>query len=450
MIRAVLAALLALALPAQAEIPIKQVTSPGGITAWLVEDRSIPFSAVEFAFKGGASLDDPAKRGAINLMTATLEEGAGDRDSVAFAQAAEDLGARFSFDVGDDALTVSLRTLSENRDDSAALLAEALAAPRFDDAAVDRVRAQVQAMIRSAETDPQSIAAREMARQAWGDHPYATPVTGTADSVAALTRDDLLAAKHRVLARDRVVVGAAGDITPEQLGRLVDTVLGGLPAEGTVPLPGPADLKLTGGVTVIPWDSPQTVVSFAGPGLPVEDPDYFAAFVADHILGGGGFSSRLMNEIREKRGLTYGIGTGLATGLYGQTWQGGMSGSNATTGQALDLIRQEWDRMARGGVTDAELRDAKTYLTGAYPLRFNGNGAIAGILAGMQVSGFPIDYVNTRNARVEAVTAEDVQRVADRLLDSGTLRFVLVGRPEGVTGTDAAPAPADPAGTPVN
>lgn len=435
MIRAVFAAIFAvLAVPAHA-IDIQAVTSPGGIKAWLVEDDTIPFVAVEFDFKGGASLDAPDKRGAINLMTATLEEGAGTRDATAFAQAVEGLGARLSFDVSDDALSVSLRALSDNRDDAASLLAEALSQPRFDDAAVERVRAQIQSIIRSEANDPQAIAATEMARQAWGDHPYATSINGTAKSVAALTRADLVAAKNRVLARDRVVVGAAGDISAEELGLLLDKVLGGLPEQGTAPLPEQARLQLTGGVTVIDWDSPQTIVSFAGPGLAIDDPDYFAAFVANHILGGGGFSSRLMDEIREKRGLTYGVGTALATGLYGQTWQGGMAGANATTGQAIALIRQEWDRLAQG-VTDRELNDAKTYLTGEYPLRFDGNGKIAGILAGMQLIGFPIDYVNNRNARVEAVTADDVKRVATRLLHADGLRFVLVGRPEGVAASD--------------
>lgn len=439
MIRAAIALFLAaLAVPAHA-IDIQEVTSPGGIKAWLVEDETIPFVAVQFSFKGGASLDAEGKRGAINLMTATLEEGAGSRDSVAFAQAVENLGAQYSFDVGDDSLTVGMRALTENRDEAAALLAEALTKPRFDDAAIERVRAQVQSIIRAEATDPQAIAAKEMSRQAWGDHPYATSINGTQESVAGLTRQDLVAAKNRVLARDRVAVGAAGDITPEELGLLLDAVLGGLPEQGTAPLPEPADLQLTGGVTVIDWDSPQTVVSFAGPGIAIDDPDYFAAYVANHILGGGGFSSRLMEEIREKRGLTYGVGTSLATGVYGQTWQGGMAGSNATTGQAVDLIRAEWDRMAEGGVTDRELTDAKTYLTGEYPLRFDGNGSIAGILAGMQLIGFPIDYVNTRNAKVEAVTAEDVKRVAERLLDADDLRFVLVGRPEGITATEPAP-----------
>ena len=436
MIRVAIAFFLAvLAVPAHA-IEIQDVTSPGGVKAWLVEDHSIPFVALSITFKGGASLDDPAKRGAINLMTATLEEGAGELDSTEYAQAVEALGAQFRFDVNDDSLNVTMRALTENRDEAATLLAQALTQPRFEDTAVDRVRAQVQAIIRSEATDPQAIAAKEMAKLAWGEHPYASSINGTMESLDGLTSKDLVAAKNRVLARDRVLVGAAGDISAEELGALVDKIVGGLPEKGTAPRPERAELQLSGGVTVIDWDSPQTVVSFAGPGLPIDDPDYFAAYVANHILGGGGFSSRLMDEIREKRGLTYGIGTGLANGLYGETWQGGMAGSNNTVGQAIDLIRQEWDRMAKDGVTEQELNDAKTYLTGEYPLRFDGNGKIATILAGMQLAGFPIDYPNNRNALVEAVTAEDVTRVAERLLKADDLGFVLVGRPEGIEGDD--------------
>lgn len=237
MIRAAFALFLAvLAVPAHA-IDIQQVTSPKGVEAWLVEDHSIPFVALKLDFKGGASLDAPGKRGAINLMTATLEEGAGKLDATEYAQALEDLGARLNFDVSDDSLGISMQALTENRDEAAGLLAQALAQPRFDDSAVERVRAQVQAIIRSEASDPQSIAAKEMARQAWGDHPYGSSINGTPDSVAALTRKDLVTAKNRVLARDRVVVGAAGDITPEELGLMLDKILGGLPEKGTAPCP---------------------------------------------------------------------------------------------------------------------------------------------------------------------------------------------------------------------
>lgn len=433
MIRALFtAALLSLAaaLPARA-IDIQQVTSPGGVPAWLVEDHSIPFVALNIAFRGGASVDAPGKRGAVNLMTALLEEGAGERDATAYAEALESLGATTSFDAGDDAVTVSLRALTENRDEAADLLHDALTTPRFDADAVERVRAQVQSVIRSEATDPQSIAAKEMARRAWGDHPYGSSLNGTAESVAALTAADLRAAKDRVLARDRVIVSAAGDIDAAALGALIDRILGDLPAQATAPLPPPAQLKLTGETTVIDWDSPQTVVSFAQAGLPMSDPDYFAAFVLDHILGGGGFSSRLMDEIREKRGLTYGVGTGLANQVLGETWQGGMATANDKTAQAVALVREVVGKI-REGVTDKELADAKTYLTGEYPLRFDGNGKIAGILTGMQLMGMPRDYVNTRNGMIEKVTAADVKRVADRLLDPAKLEFVLVGRPVGL------------------
>lgn len=427
--------LLLLALPAHA-VEVQQVTSPKGVRAWLSQDHSIPFTALTIMFRGGASLDQPGQRGAVNLMTALLEEGAGDMDATAFAQAAERLGASAGFDAGDDAVVITAQALTENRDAAADLLRAALTEPRFDADAIDRVRAQVQAVIRAEATDPEAIAAKEMARQVWGDTPYGTSLNGTAESVAALTRDDLIAAKNRVLARDRVVVGASGDITPDQLGALLDRILGDLPETGTAPLPDRPEYRATGGVTVISWDSPQTVVGFAQPGLPMDDPDFFAAYVANHILGGGGFSSRLMDEIREKRGLTYGVYTGLSTMVLGDLWQGGMASANDKVAQAVHLVRQNWGRMA-DGVSDTELTEAKTYLTGEYALRFDGNRKIAGILAGMQLMGQPADYINTRNSRIEAVTAQDVARVAKRMLHPDQLRFVLVGRPEGVT-------PADP------
>lgn len=421
---------LLLALPAQA-IDIQQVTSPQGIKAWLVEDHSIPFVAIEIAFRGGASVDAPGKRGAIHLMTALLEEGAGDRDAVEFAEAMETLAASAAFDVSDDAVMVGFRTLTENRDEAAGLLADALARPRFDMDAVERVRAQALSVIRSQENDPGSIAATEMARRMWGDHPYGSPLTGSTESVSALMREDLLDAHARVIARDRVIVSAAGDIDAAALGLLVDRILGGLPAQATAPLPTPPELQLTGATTVIDWDSPQTVVRFAQQGLPIDDPDYFAAVVLNHILGGGGFSSRLMDEIREKRGLTYGVGTSLSNQVLADSWGGGMATANDRTAEAVALLRETWARL-RDGVSEQELTDAKTYLTGEYPLRFDGNRRISGILAGMQLMGMTPDYINTRNDRVEAVTAADVRRVAQRMLDPDALEFVLVGRPEGM------------------
>lgn len=434
MIRVALAAVMALicALPARA-IEITEVTSPGGITAWLVEAHDIPFTALEIHFRGGASLDAPGKRGAINLMTATLEEGAGTMDSQGFAEATEALAAQFSFDVGDDSLNISARMLTENRDKAVDLLREALINPHFDQASVDRVRGQVQSIIASDAQDPNAIAGQKFRALAFGDHPYGSSLNGTADSVKALTREDMFDAKARVMARDRLVVSAVGDITAEELGALLDRLLGDLPATGA-PMPPRAELHLTGGTTVVDYDTPQSVVIFGQPGLAMDDPDFFAAYVLNQILGEGGFSSRLMAEVREKRGLTYGIYTYLVTRDLAETWQGSFASANEKVAEAIEVTRAEWARAAKGEVTDTELSEAKTYLTGAYPLRFDGNDQIAAILAGMQLNHMPIDYINTRNAQVEAVTKEDVARVARRLLDADALRFVVVGRPVGVKG----------------
>lgn len=439
MMRAALFAM-ALVLPvfdsaARAETAIQTVTSPGGITAWLVESHDIPFTALEIRFSGGTSLDAPGKRGSVNLMTALIEEGAGDLDAQGFAAARDGLAAEFRFGSGSDDVSVSARFLTENRPAALALLRSALIEPRFDADAVERVRGQVLTGLRGDEKDPESIAARLMSARNFGDHPYGTSGDGTIDSVTALTRDDIVAAHAGALARDRVYVAAAGDITAAELGALLDDLLGGLPATGA-PQPGRAELQEKGGVLVQDFPGPQSVIQFAQGGLRFEDPDYFAAVLLNEILGGGRFGARLMTEVREKRGLTYGIGTGLASMDHAELLIGQFESANAKVAEAIDVIRAEWARIAAEGVTQEELDTAKTYMTGSYPLRFDGNAQIAGILVGMQMIGLTPDYPATRNQRVEAVTMADVKRVAARLFKPDNLFFVVVGQPEGVVSTD--------------
>ncbi len=423
--------LLLAALPARAAVDIQEVTSPGGFTAWLVEEHSIPFVSLEIRFKGGASLDRPGKRGAVNLMTGLIEEGAGDLNAQQFAKAQEELAARYEFDVHDDSLAISARFLTEYRDASVDLLKLALTEPRFDEDAVERVREQVLSIIRSDSTDPDDIASRTFEALAFGDHPYGSSLNGTLDSVAALTRDDIVTAHADVLTRDKVYVGAVGDITAEELGMLLDRLLGDLPETGAS-MPDEAGLSLTGGVTVVPFDTPQSVAVFGHSGIRRDDPDFFAAFVMNQILGGGNFSSRLMQEVREKRGLTYGVYSYLVDKDYAQMVMGRFASANERIADAIAVVRDEWAKIAEEGVTEKELADAKTYLTGAYPLRFDGNAQIAGILVGMQLSDLPIDYIATRNDKVNAVTLEDIKRVAARLVRPDALRFVVVGQPVGL------------------
>ncbi len=421
------------ALPAWAEIAIKEVTSPGGITAWLVEDHSIPFTALELRFRGGTSLDDPQKRGAVNLMSGLIEEGAGDMDARTYARALEALAASFGYRATDDTVSISAQFLTENRDEVIDLLRTTLHEPRFDQDAVDRVRAQVLSGLRSDQTDPNDIAGRSFAKMAYGDHPYGSEGKGTIESVTALTRDDVVEAYESVFARDRLYVSAVGDITPTELGAILDKLLADFPETGK-PIPDRADVSIEGGVSVVEFDTPQSVALFAQRGIDRDDPDFFAAFVLNHILGGGGFESRLMQEVREKRGLTYGIGTYLVPKDLASVYLGSVSSANDRIADAVNVIRAEWARAAAEGVTQKELDDAKTYLTGAYPLRFDGNGQIAGIMVGMQMDDLPIDYIATRNDKVNAVTLEDINRVAAELLDPEGLHFTIVGKPVGLDG----------------
>lgn len=432
MFRVILTALALLtAAPALAQVDIQDITSPGGIDAWLVEDHSLPFVALDIRFEGGTSLDTPGHRGATYLMTGLLEEGAGDMDSNAFAARSEALAAYFGFDAYADSIAVTATMLTENRDQAVDLLREALVNPTFDQTAIDRVRGQVLSIIDSNHHDPAELASAAFYAQAFGDHPYGSEQEGTPDSVNALTRGDLIEAHRNALALDRVSIGASGDITAEELGALLDRLLGDLPETGA-PMPPDAPYELPGGTTVIDYPTPQSTAFFGHAGIERDDPDFFAAYVLNQILGGGNFRSRLMQEIRVDRGLTYGISTFLVLFDHGPMMLGQFSSSNDLVAQAVEVLRQQWADVAENGVTEEELEAAKTYLTGAYPLRFTGNDNLAAILAGMQADDMPISYINTRNDRVNAVTLEDVRRVAARLLDPEGLHVVVVGQPEGL------------------
>ncbi|NBB96915.1 MAG: insulinase family protein [Alphaproteobacteria bacterium] len=429
--RLVIALVLLVASPLRAEVEITPVTSPGGLDAWLVEEHAIPFVAVDLVFEGGAALDPDDALGATALMAALLDEGAGALDAQGFAIRSEELAARISFDAGRDTVSVSAQFLTETAPEAIALLNTALTRPRFDADAVERVRGQMVASLRRDALDPNRMASRAFAENAYPGHPYARPSDGTPDSVAALTRDDLVRAHTGAIARDRVHIGVAGDIDAATLAPLLDALFKGVPETGA-PLPPHATFAAEPGLTQVPFDGPQSVIAFGHRGIARDDPDFLTAFVVNEIIGGGRFGTRLMTELREKRGLTYGVGAFLASGFLGESYQGRLSASNSDVGTVMDLIRAEWAKLARDGVTAEELERIQTYLTGAYPLRFDGNGAIAGMMASMQFQGFGIDYVNTRNDMVAGVTLDDANAMAKRLYQPDALHFVVVGQPEGI------------------
>ena len=412
---------------------IQRVRSPGGIEAWLVEDKSVPVIGFRFAFRGGGALDPPGKSGLANMVSALLDEGAGDLDSQGFQEALDEIAASIGFDAGVERFHGSLRTLSEHRARAFALLRKALAAPRFDAEPVERIRRQIVAGIESGKDDPRRIAGRTWSRRAFGDHPYARPLAGTRRDVTAIAVEDMKRFVRERLVRDGLIVGVAGDISARELADRLDEVFGALPASA-----GPADIPdpppVQGGLHIVRKPIGQSVVVFGQVGPRRDDPDYYAAYLMNHLLGGGR-TSRLNEEIREKRGLVYSVGTYLRSFDRAGTIIGQLATANARVGTALDLLRGEWTRMARDGVGEDELAAAKRYINGSFPLRLDSTRSIARMLVGIQLNELGIDYIDRRSALIDAVTAADVRRVARRLLSPEKLAIVVVGDPEGLETT---------------
>jgi zinc protease len=412
---------------------VERVVSPGGIEAYLINEPSIPFLSLALQFKGGSALDPAGKEGLAYMVSGLLDEGAGDLDSQAFRTELEDRAIRLSFDAGRDSFTGQLKTLTEHRERAFDLLRLALVEPRFDPEPVERIRSQVQADLRRRSEDPDYVVSLTWFETALPGHPYGRPVRGTDESLTAIATDDLRQFVGERLAKDNLIIGVAGDVIAAELGPLLDLAFGDLPnasAPAAIADAGP----VTGGTVIVRKSVPQSRVLFGQNGLARADPDFYAAYVVNHLLGGGGFTSRLTEEVREKRGLAYSVYSYLYPMDHAPLWLGGVGTANAAVGESIRLVRQEIARMAAGDVEAAELADAKTYLTGSFPLRLTSNDQIAGLLVSMQVDGLGIDYLDKRNGYIEAVTLEDVRRVAARLYRPESLLVVVVGDPDGLEG----------------
>jgi zinc protease len=424
-----LAALLALALPARA-VTIEEVRSEKGITAWLVEDHSIPVVSMSAAFRGGASLDPADKRGLANMTVDLLDEGAGALDSTAYQSQVEDLAAQLNFSAGPDTISVRLRALKEKLAPSFDLLRLALTQPRFDPEPVARVRASVLNAIAREQRSPNALASRLWWQAEFPGHPYGLSSRGTAETVNSITPDDLRNLVHNRFAKDVLIVGVVGDITPAELKPLLDSTFGALPdhaAPGAVP---DVTAESKSEVEVANMPVPQSVVVFGEPGVKRNDPDWYAALLDLNILGSGGLASRVTLEVREKRGLAYSVSASLDPLDHTGVILGQAGSQNANAAQAIDVIRATWQRMHDDGPTAKELADAKTYITGSFPLSLDSTGRIASILVSIQFDRLGIDYLGKRDQIINSVTLADAKRVAKRLLSPDKLLFTVVGQPE--------------------
>jgi zinc protease len=414
--------------PTQAQV----VVSPGGIEAWHVQSDVVPLIAVAFTFEGGSAQDPADKPGVAQMLSRLLDEGAGAYDSDAFQERLAARAIELSFNAGNDALGGSLKTLVKHADEAFDLLRLALTEPRFEDSAIERVRAQTIAGLRYQQNDPGVMATRRFFAEGFGGHPYGHPTSGTVESVAAITRDDLIALHSSIVTKGRVKIAVVGAIDAQRLGTLLDKVFGGLPEAAPLSAVAPTALAQRGSRFVVDLDVPQSVIRFGTNGISWRDPDFIPAYVLNHVLGGGAFTSRLFQEVREKRGLAYSVGTSLVSYRSAAMTWGYTATKNERVAECLSVIADEMARLKTDGPTDDELQKAKNYLTGSYALGFDTSTKIAHNLAQIAFEGLGIDYVARRNPLVSAVTQADIRRAAERTLGDGNLLVVIAGRPTGL------------------
>ena len=424
-------ALLAFA-PGASAMTIEKIVSPAGIVAWLVQEKTVPLVTLNYAFHGGSSQDESDKAGTAQLAADLLDEGAGDLDGKTFHRRLENHAIELSFRVGRDEFRGSLRTLNEHRDEAFDLLRLALTAPRFDAEAVEMVRGQELSGLRRDTTNPNDLASRRWWQTAFPDHPYGRQSKGTLETMARVTVADLRDYVRRVFAHNELTVSIVGDIDAKTAGELIDRAFAGLPAKNDLKAVATVSPSGLGRRIVIDVNVPQAVVTFGGQGIARNDPDFMAAYIVNHILGGGSFSSRLYKEVREKRGLAYGVSDSLVWLKRTALVIGGTATRADRTGDALAIIEAETKRMAEHGPTPEELTAAKSFLKGSYALSLDSSGKIAAQLTQIQLDNLGIDYIQRRGAMIDAVTIADAKRVAKRLYGGGML-VTVAGQPKGVT-----------------
>ncbi len=416
--------------PAHA-MQIQKVVSPLGIEAWLVEDHTLPLIATQFGFDGGSAQDPAGKEGLAYFVSGMLDEGAGDLDSQAFQEKLEGLAIEMTFDATRDVMTGGLKTLTKHKDEAFRLLRLALSEPRMDPDAIERVREQIFAAITTENEDPERVAANAFFAQVFAGHPYGTPTKGTLELARTLTQADLKGYAKRNFARGNLHVAVVGDITAAELASALDVMFGALPEKAVLAEVPEAAWHPQTASQIIPMNVPQSVVTFGQPGLKRKDADFIPAYILNYIIGGGGFASTLMSEVREKRGLAYSVYTYLYPLEHAGIILGGVATRNDAVKELIDVIKQELGRIAVSGPTAEELENAKRYLTGSYALRFSSSAKIADILLWLQIEGLGTDYIEKRNETIEAVTLDDIKRVA-KLFRPDDLVLTVVGQPEGM------------------
>jgi zinc protease len=418
----------AVAMASRAE-NVQRIVTPGGLTAWLVESYAVPLVALEFAMRGGAAQDPADKPGLAALLAGTLDEGAGPYDARGFHHAIEEHAIHLGFGADRDSFSGHLQTLSRNLDKAFELLKLALTDARLDTSDVLRIRNQFAAELKRDLNDPDAMAAKAFREAAFPNHPYGRPVRGALGSIESLTREDLIALRERLFATKDLKIAVVGAIDAQTLSVKLDEVFGAFARDNDLaPVPD-IEVSNVGLRKIIDLDVPQTTIRFGRPGVTKQDPDYFAVVVANHILGGGTFTSRLFREVRETRGMAYSVYSQLNEYDRCPMLIGAAATRNERATEALAVIEEQVRDFAEHGPTEDELDKARKYLIGSYPLRFDTSTKIASQLVNLQLDGLEPSYLDERNGRIAAVSLEDCKHAAKKLLGDGGLLVTMAGRP---------------------
>jgi len=423
---AALFVLVAGAAPAFAQAPIRSLDLGLSAQVWFVEDHTVPVVSFSISLPGGSAQDPRGKAGLASFTAAMLDEGAGEMNSAAFQQALANRAIQLYARAERDFTVITVNALSEHAGEAMRLLQLALTRPRFDNDALTRVRTAMIQSLQQEAAEPSQVTSRAFMRDFFNGHPYGHAVNGDIASISAITQAEIRAFARTRWTRNGIKIAVAGDISQAAITKLLGQTFSLLP---NTPVPAVREVGRLGrpGVHVVPMNVPQPTAVFGLPGIMRNDPDFIPGYIANYILGGGGFSSRLMEEVRNKRGLTYGVSTGLSSYTKASVMIGSVGTRADAINQTVQVVRQVMGDFARTGPTQAELDDAKTYLTGSFPMAFASNSGIAAQLGAFQRQGLDVGYVARRNSLINAVTLEDVRRVSRRLFDTARLTVIVAG-----------------------
>lgn len=411
---------------------IEHWTLANGARVYFVESRDLPMLAMQAVFDAGSARDPAGHSGLAMMVNGLLNEGSGKLDANAIAARFEGLGAEFGTSNDRDMAGVSLRTLSDPalRDPAIALLAQLLRAPSFPAAALERERARALLGLRQSEQSPGTVASRAFFSQLYDRHPYAMSPEGNEAGLQALARADLAAFHRRYYVGRNAVLAIIGDISRREARAIAEQVVGGLPVgEAAAALARVADIVPHEGRAerVIDHPSAQTHILMGEVGMSRSDPDYFPLFVGNYVLGGGGFVSRLTEEIRTRRGLSYSVYSYFHPLREPGPFIIGLQTANHQRQEALTVVRRVLADFIRTGPTEAELTAARNNLAGGFPLRIDSSRKIADYLTVIGFYRLPLTYLNDFIARVEAVTVEQVRDAFQRRVHPEHLLTVIVG-----------------------